>query len=291
MSNFKWVRSINGISSTEPISESITLAPGESKTLFNGTRTISHDNTTVYDLTLKPLSSNTYLLEYVSGTLPNFRTPRNIATDATSQVTVTKNGPLTIFTATGGTLFSTTAIQVGDYVRIGSLFNSLSQGEYKILAKTSTSFTVENSGSVAEGPITLGVGFADQIQVYSAAGVQINDTLIISGGFSLVTQGSYKITSVGAQFIEFYSTAVLPQETGIQTDSFNIYDSAKNFIYLETDQKLSLTLNGSLISNIEPFIIGSAKQPGLFMLKSTIYSASITNQSTESANVFCASIE
>lgn len=291
LSNFKWSRSINGISASEPISESISLAPAESKTLFDGTRTLSHDNTTVYNLTLKSLSSNTYILKYVSGTLPNFRTPRNIATDATSQITITKNGPITTFTASGGTLFSTTAIQVGDFVRIGSQFNSLNQGEFKIIAKTSTSFTIDYSGSVAEGPITLGASFADQIQAYSALGVQANDTLVITGGFSLVTQGSYNITSVGAQFVEFYSTNILPQETSIQTNLFNVYSSSKNFLYLETDQKLALTINGSSISNIEPFIIGNSSQPGLFMLKSTIYSASITNSGTDTANVFCASIE
>lgn len=291
LSNFKWARNINAIPAANPISEGITLAPGESRVLFDGTRTISQDNTTNYKIELKPLSSNTYILSAVSGTLPNFRTPRSTGADATTQVTVTRNGPLATFTSTGGTPFNFAAVQVGDYVRIGDQFNQLSQGEYKILAKTTTSFTIENTAASAEGPITLGSTFADQIQIYSAAGVQVGDILVISQGFSVVTRGSYKVTSVGANFVEFYSTAVLPEEDNIQTTGIAFYSSAKNLVYLETNQKSSVLINGTDVSKIEPFIINDSTQPGVFMLKSTIFSLEVQNTSTDTALLFLATIE
>ncbi len=291
LSNFKWARDISGIIASNPLSEAFDLAPGESKSLFNGTRTLAQDGTTEYDISLKPLSTHTYILKASAGTLPNFRTPRAIATDATSQVTVTLNGPLTIFTFSGGTLPNLASVAVGDNVRIGSQFNVQNQGEWKILAKSSTSFTVENQIGAAEGPITLGASFADQIEIYSAAGVQAGDTLIISGGFSAVTQNSYKITAVAGNYLEFYSTDALPIENSIQTTAIAVYSAAKNLIYLESNQKVSITVNGSIVAKLEPFIINDAKQPGMFMLKSTVYSLDVQNTSLDTAALFLASIE
>lgn len=291
LSNFKWTREITGISAQNPLSEALSLAPGESKSIFNGSRTLAQDGTTQYSISLKPLSSNTYILKAVSGTLPNFRTPRSTGADATTAVTITVNGPLATFASTAGTAFNFAAVQVGDKARIGSDFNVLNQGEYKILAKTATSFTVENQSASAEGPIVMGADFADQIQIYSAAGVQIDDTIVISGGFSIVTQGSYKITDVAANYVEFYSTDALPIESNIQTQAIAIYSAAKNVIYIEADEKTQVTVNGSVVANIEPFIIGSSKQPGVFMLKSTVYSLSLQNTSLDSASLFVASVE
>lgn len=36
LSNFKWDRAINGIAAENPISQSVTLAPSETRTLFSG---------------------------------------------------------------------------------------------------------------------------------------------------------------------------------------------------------------------------------------------------------------
>lgn len=291
LSNFKWARDITSIPASNPISEATPLAPGEAKMLFSGIRTLAQDGTTQYSISLKPLSSNTYVLTAIAGTLPNFRTPRSIGIDATTQITVTRNGPLAIFTSTGGVALNTTAVVIGDMVRIGSLFNPLSQGEYKILAKTSNSFTVENSSASTEGPITLAAGFASQIQIYSAAGVQVGDTIVISGGFSAVTQGSYKVTGVGANFLEFYSTDALPIESAVMTQAIALYSSAKSLVYIECDQKAIVTINGNQVMNMEPFIINDSTRPGVFMVRSTVYSLAIQNNSLDSANVFLATVE
>lgn len=290
--NFKWTKDINGMEVFNPISQSIDLAPGETKEIFSGTRTLSHDLTTVYNLTKKPLSSNTYVLKATSGTLPNFRTPRSIGIDATTEIEISTNSPLMIITSIGGTLFNLTSVQVGDFIRLGTVFNSSNQGEFKILSKTSNSITVENFSAYNESSVILGVTFNDQIQIYSAAGVQKNDTLIISGGFSSVSQNSYKITDVAANYLEFYFTSTLPEETGIITNSLSIYSIAKQLIYLESDNKIKLIINGTSMPNdIEPLINGNSSQPGMFLMKSTIYSLSIINSSTNTANVFFASVE
>jgi len=374
LSNFKWAREITGIPAANPISEAFSLAPGESKTIFSGIRTLTQAIDTVYSIALKPLSSSTYRIQHTSGTAPGFRTPRSIGTNATTQVTSATNGPITTFTAAGtaatfasftgtpdgfttpvtitanvaGTAgnsilltgdgitdlvglastwntanpgndigsisgdtsqildngatiqlagainstpaFNMAAVQVGDTVKIGNVFNTLNQGEFKIIAKGSNSFTVENYTGVNEGPITLGSTFADQIRIFSAAGVQEGDTLVISEGFSSVTFGSYKITDVTDNYIEFYSTAVLPQETGISSE-LAIYSQAKNLVYLESNQKCTVTLNGTQMAAMEPFVINNSKQPGVFMLKATVYSFTVTNNSLDTASCFVATVE
>lgn len=291
LSNFKWTRSVDGIPVDNPLSQQISLYPGESRSLFSGTRTLLGDGTTNYSIALKPLSSNTYVLTATSGTLPNYRTPRATGASATTAVTVTINGPLATFTSTAGTPFNFASVQIGDFVRIGNLFNQLNQGEYQIIAKNSTSFTIENESASAEGPIVLGSGFATQVQIYSAAGVQVGDTLVISGGFSLATQGSYQVTGVAAEYVEFYSTDVLPAESGILTTGIAIYSAAKSLVYIECDQKATITINGSQTVNMEPLIINGSSQPGIFMVHSTVYSLSIQNTSLSPSNVFLASAE
>lgn len=375
LNNFKWDREVKGLPVANPHSSAFSLAPGESRTLFNGSRTLLQDGTTQYSLSLVPFSTQTYQLSAVAGTNPDFRTPRADGADATTQVTATQNGPLMTFSApsasaiaafftgqvagmttnvtitavtpgaagnsilltgdgtstitqlisawnianpsnqatlssgdgtqipnaaaaiqlAGGvnaiTGFNLSAVQVGDYVRLGNLFSPLNQGEQKIISKTANSFTVINETGAPEGPITLGSGFASQVQIYSALGVQPGDMLVISGGFSPVTQGSYVITAVAAEYIQFYSTDVLPIEGPIQTQAIAAYSAAKRLIYLESDQKCTVTMNGSNNCQVSPIVINNSAQPGVFMNTSTIYSLSIVNNSTDTANLFMASAE
>lgn len=183
------------------------------------------------------------------------------------------------------------AVVVGDIVRIGDQFNILNQGKFKVLAKTANSFTVENFTGVNEGPITLGSTFANQIRIYSAAGVQEGDNIVIKSGFSSVTYGSYKVTDVTDNYVEFYSTAVLPVESGIVSADLAIYSQAKNLIYLESDQKATVTINGVQMASMEPFIINNSRQPGVFMLKATVWSFSVQNNSLDSASCFVATVE
>lgn len=189
--------------------------------------------------------------------------------------------------------------QVGDYVTIGDQFSTDNQGTFKLIAFNATSFTIENPNAVIEGPITLGSGFASQIQIYSSTAVQVDDVLVISGGFSLATQGSYKISAVYANSVEFTSINPLPIEGPITTQAITIYSNAKTLIYIESDSTLSVIVNGVVVGNLEPFVVANAAQPsfpptvvpGMFLLKSTVWSLAVQNNGLNSANVFFAAVE
>lgn len=294
-SNFKWTRDINGLFVSNPSSLEFS-APGETKTLFNGTRTLTQDNTTEYSIALAPIAgqNTTYQLTWSGGTNPGFRTSRTSGADATTQVTVTLNGTVLTFASTGGTPFNLTGggVQVGDFVQIGSLFNIANQGQWQIIALTATSFSVVNAFGVAEGPYTLGSGFATQIDIFSAAGVQAGDTLLITGGFSPVTQGAYLVTTVTDMWVQFSSTAVLPTEGPITTEAITFYYDAQRLVYLESNQKVTMVINGQAGNEIDPIAdCKCVRQPGMFLRMSTIYSMTVTNISESTATLYLASVE
>lgn len=281
---FKWVNDLQGASIEEPSASTVRLAPGQTLSLFSGEVALSDDGTTTYDLSLKSGTANTYSLKHNAGTAPVFRTLRSLAQDATSEITVTKNATLAIFTSSGGTLLNLASLVVGDEVRIGSQFNVANQGKFKVLSKTTTSFTVENASASAEGPVVLGATFADQVRAYSSAGVQIGDKVVIDSGFSIVSQGTYEITDVQDNKIEFYSLSALPTETNV-TENLRIFNQSKKFIYVESDKKISISINGTNSNTIEPVLLGIKFKSGCFMQNTTMSSAEITNNSQDTAIV------
>jgi hypothetical protein len=291
---FKWTReSQTSISSA--LSETFQIAPGTTQSLFSGVVALTQDGTTQYSLALAPFQSSIYQLTNTGGTAPTFRTLRSIGTDATTQVTTSVNGPILTYTFTGGTLPSLSSVVPGDNVLIGSDFNALNQGStgiWQIISVTSTSFSVVNPMGYVEGPITLGSGFANQIRIFSAAGVQVGDTVVISSGFSPVSWGSYQITLVTDYYLYFSYTGSLPSEGPITTE-IAVYSMAKSLVYMESDQNLSITLNGILSgSQIIPQVANGSVYPGIFMQNgSVVYSLSVTNNSINVANVTLLSAE
>lgn len=283
----KWVNDLQGVDIVEPVSASMILAAGQTLQLFSSAVTLSQDISTSYEIYKKMGTSNTYVIALVGGVSPAFRTARVSGADATTEVTVTQNGPLLTFTSTGGTNFDlqTNSVIAGDEVRIGALFNLSNQGKFKIISLTSNSFTVNNPNGAAEGPILLDTGFATQVSIYSSAGVQIADTLRLSTNFSPISWGIYEITDVGPDYIEFYSAKSLPTENGISS-VLEIFNTTKQFIYIESDKKVSVTIDGNSNGNIEPFKLATNLKPGMFLKNSFMYSASITNISADSATIY-----
>ena len=292
LNNFKWLRKVDALCVNNPTSYSFTLAPGESKDLFNKTRTLTQDGTTQYQLSLKAGSTGTYILQCVGGTSPQFRTLRSTGADATTQVTVSVNAQILTFASTGGTSLNLISggVIVGDQVYIGSAFNAVNQGLFTVIAVTTNSLSVVNNQGVAEGPITLGSDFVDQIRVFSAAGVQINDTVRIFGGFSPVSLNSYSITYVQDDMVQFFFTGALPEET-VTTDSVAVYEDAKKLVYLESSQPCALTINNAAQGSVQPIIDGQISRPGMFLRSDVIWQMSIQNSGIAPSTIYISTVE
>lgn len=292
LSTLKWTRQGNGIPSEKGESLEFALAPGESKTLFNGSRSLSQTSSTQYQLLLKTGTTNTYQMLWVGGPAPVFRTLRTTGADATTQATVTKSANVITIASTGGTAFNfiVGGVVVGDFVSVGNDFSQVNQGRFQLIQATATSISFINPNGTAEGPITMGADFADQVRVYSSGPVQVGDTLNITATFSPATYGAYEITGVQDNLIEFYSNESLVQET-VTGNGIAIYSAAKKLIYLETDKKVGININGSPESALEPFYDQNVDVPGMMLKKTLVYSLVVTNSSVDAATMYYAGIE
>jgi hypothetical protein len=224
----------------------------------------------------------------------NTANPSNMITLTTGDGTQIPSLSAVIQLAGGSTAFNLSSVQPGDDVLIGSDFNALNQGAtgiWQIISVTPTSFSVVNPSGYVEGPITLGSGYANQVRIFSAAGVQIDDTLAITGGFSPVSQNAYKITLVTDYYIQFSYTGNLPAEGPITTE-VAIYSMAKTMVYMEVDQNTQLIINGGTPGpTITPLVSNGYVNPGLFLLNATVYSLAVYNPSINVANITLLSTE
>lgn len=289
MNFFKWTRDIQGVNVSEPSAVKLSLAPGESQIVFSGERILLHDNTTQYEIELKSGTLTTYILRWDSGTAPNFRTPRALGQDATTELIVSKNGALVTLTQGTGTAISTASIAIGDKIVLGAPFSESNRGVFTVISTTPTSISFENAIGTAES-VTLGPGYETAIEVFSASGVQVGDNLRIYGGFSSSSWGTYSITAVYANRIEFFSPKALAEEMAL-TDDIAIYSSAKQLVFIESNKKISVELNNINVGEIEPFVSCTQIQPGILLKKSTIWQCRVINNSLETADVLILSVE
>lgn len=289
------------LSCKSPDQNTYTLAPGESKLIYDGTRTTSIDNTTAFDL-IKPYpSKNIYrFLWNGSGTQPVFRTDRAIGITTSTQFQVTTNGPLATFTVTSGP-FSTTNIVVGDtmLVQNGCGCTAPNCGRFTVLSKTATSVTVKNANAVNE---TFTIIDTTKFLIFSNGGVgnqvQIGDTVTISSGFSPVIWGSYEIIEVTPDWIEVMagsSVGGFPLETNIVPgiNGIIIYKSVKKFLLLAAQQKVSVLFNSDPQSSVfvEPIEPDNPERAGLLIKNGSFYRMSVKNETVHQCNVLIATAE
>jgi hypothetical protein len=292
LNSFRWTREVQGQDVGKSQSLEFCLAPGESRQLFDGLRALSHDNTTEYSISSKPGSPSVYVLAHESGAQPEFRAPRTTGADATTVAELTKNGSVLTLTSNAGTGFDflVGGVQVGDQVRLTAPFAATNRGVFRVLAVSASALSFEHANGVAEGAVALGSGFAEVLQVFGAAGVQIGDTLVISSGFSPASYGRYEITAVGADFVEFFTTKSLPAETAV-TDDINIYSQARRLVYLETNRSVGVQINGASVGAVNPIVEGDSSQPGVMLKNTVAWEMTVTNSGLEMANLYFASVE
>ncbi len=298
-----WTRRIVGAQVLRPQTESFTLDPQEEVTVFSGTRTLATASNTELELSLSPLASTRYRLAWVAtGTAPAFRTARTVVVTA-GTMTLVANANLTMtVTSSLGSPFG--AVVVGDTVLIpgtstgdsASPFDPLNEGEWTVLAATSATLTLSRPTGVSFSGAgeTATISSNSEFQVFSAAGVQVGDTLDISAGFAVTARHAYEIVAVTASHVEFTSTAPLAEETAVPTATgIKVYSASKTFVYLESDQEIAVKLNADTSENtrVEPVVAGDPSMVGIFAKQGLAYSVVLKNRSTAPANITFISAE
>jgi hypothetical protein len=288
-----WTRHLMGIDVTNPLSQSLSLPPGQTVSVFSGVRTLAAGVGNVYAITLENGSSTVYRLGWSGPQDPGFVTARAITGVSGRTATLTINNNITVGVALsgGGTPFS--AVVVGDKLFIPGLstgdiagpFNVSNEGEWIVLGVTALTLTLQRPSTVtfqaaAEAVLlTTDTNFV----VYAENNVQVGDTLDLLGGFSSVSRRPLTITSVKPTYISFMSTEPLPLESNITlaaTDWY-IYSAAKRFIHIEVDQDSKALINGdtSESGRMVPVVAGDANQTAILQKWGTVWALSIVNRS------------
>lgn len=288
-----WNRNtLNGISVDNPGNNKYEIPALASRTIFDGTVALAYDATTEFEVALSSLSPSRYRLTWTAGKDPVFRTARSLSLDGDITFTVRANQTVTV-THEDGSVFGD--VEVGDSVYVPgvstgdtALFSTLNEGYWVVLAATGTQLTlVRETGAVFEGYTeTVTLDADDQFIAFSSDGVQVDDTIAFISGFSDSLLHNYSIIAVTSTFIEFESSAPLPDQTVTPgAGSLAVYTNAKRFYYLETDQEVDVSINGNVTETVTPFLAGEPSYPGLKAGTSIVYSMVITNNSTQQANV------
>ncbi len=269
--------------------------------VFSGTRTLDVDNTTELALTLSAIAADRYRLDWTgTGTSPGFRVDRGLALSGGDLTLTLQPNSTVVVTHSLGAVFG--SVQVGDTFFIAglltgdtALFDPLNDGEWSVLAASSSELTlVRPPGTVFSGMTETETVLTDEsILAYSAAGVQAGDTLDLSSGFQDSTLRSYGIVFATSNRVDFVSAIPVATETVNPDTGLMVYNSAKRWIYIESDQEIAVKLNGSTdkTNRVTPWSAGDDAFVGTFEKAGTVYSLVIENLSTTVANVFFASAE
>lgn len=287
-----------------PTTESFNVDPGQSFLVWDGVRTTTVADDTAFNLTLNPFTPSIYRLAFAGGSDPGFRTRREVDLSTNTVVcTILSNLTLDV-TSTGVNPFSD--VSVGDAVFIPGvktgdpvgIFNDLNAGFWTVLSTPSTGEIIlgRDPSIVWEGATeTVTPTAQTDFLVFSAAGVQVGDTVDIAAGFAAPVQRSFDITSVTGDWIEFLSTSPLGPEAGVVPGAANfvIYTMRKRFVGIRTNQEIVVRYNGdtSNFNRVEPLLAGVPGFEGSDHKFGSVWSLEIFNRSTARASVRVASAE
>lgn len=299
---FDWSRKLQGIVVENPSTNPYKIAPLQSVTLFTGVKTLTADGTTQYDLSLSALASNRYRLTWDgTGTAPGFRTARTVDFADGTVIVAPQSNTSVIITASAGSVFGN--VQEGDTVFVPGVstgdsvgpFDSLNEGFWFVLTATSSQLVLSRFPNTVYSAKAETVTVAENtsFQVFSSTGVQLDDVLQLGASFPVALRQSYEIVAVTASFVEFISGTVLAPVTNVVpgASAVTVYDNAKVFLCIETDQNVDVAINGNTAFTVEPILAGDPTKVGTFNLTGIVYSLSVTNKSTQTATVRIFSVE
>lgn len=266
-----WEKTLSSVPVFNPATRLLEIEPLATLNIVDGSRSTSIDGTTAFEIAISPLASDRYRITNTGGTAPAFRTNRSLACSGiVLTLVVNANLSMTI-TAGSGTPFS--AVIAGDTVFVpgvttgdtASPFNTLNEGYWVVLSAISTAITVAR---FADSGVFSGVSEVviptvnDQIQAFTAAGVQVGDTVEISAGFAFTAQHAYDVIAVNPKWIEIESAAPLGPQTGIVPTASGMvfYKTALRFLRIESDQECVVRMNGDTgnTNRLEPLIPGDS---------------------------------
>ena len=269
---------VTGINTT-----SFNIGPNASFTVFDNSEATNLTATATFSITS---SGSTYTIFQAGGTNAGFRTLRgiNLGSDSALSVTI-NNSALVTYQVTAGTSITTSSVISGDilYVSASGPFAAGNQGSFAIVSSTTNSVSVVNPNAVAQSSVTLGASYASQFKIFSNAGVQLQDTLKIAGGFSTSTYGDYVVQGITDNTVVFNSTVPLAIESNVTpgTSGLVFYSDSPFYVFGSGNLAATLAFDGEASGCIvEPITEGFQTLNWSYLKTGTNYKLILTNNSS-----------
>jgi hypothetical protein len=180
---------------------------------------------------------------------------------------------------------------------VGATYTDTDSNVWTVLATIAAATTLYASGSgtpPGSGTLTLSSGTGDATITYSATLEPVISESNAINGVASTTGIAVNQLIVGSEFpvgtfVENISGAVITASQNATTSSgspsLDFYNAA-SFIYMESDQQVSVIYNGGSPMAITPFEINGITAPGVFFINGPVYSLTVTNPGTVVANIF-----
>jgi hypothetical protein len=182
----------------------------------------------------------------------------------------------------------TTGILPGQLVIGGGIpFNttvvSLSAPQYQ--------FTVTSANA------TAGDTYTNNGQTFTVASTIVAGTTLVCGGTGIPSSSGTLTKLVGAgdatmafsSFIIDTNLTISNAATSSGMSGISIYSPA-SFIYMESDQAVSVIYNNGMPMELNPFEVSGRLIPGVFFLNGPAFSITVANSGIATANIFFASM-
>ncbi len=300
-----WTRLLQDVTVGRPAEREYDLQPLEEKTIWDGTRTTSFDETTELTLALSTLAADRYRLSWTgNGTNPEFRIDREFnAGSCDIAFEVNANATVTVSANVGAPNFAD--VEIGDTVLVPGLatgdpdgpFDSLNVGYWIVLATTEDTFTMRRptgesfSGETEQVTVPTNL----DLQVFSSDRVQVGDTVQISAGFAQSARRAYQVQAVTTTTLDIQCSEAIAEEEEIVpgADSFAVYSDAKHYVYIETTGDCVARFNGNTGDHdaFAPTVAEDGTvQPGMLLKTGTAWKLVLVNKSGASITVFTVGI-
>lgn len=238
-----------------PSSCSRLLNPNQQDTLLTTARTLAYDATSQFSIS-RPYTAfpDVVRLRSTAGTLPNFRTLRAIATDATTTINCSRiNAGTMRLDFILGTMPNLSLVQVGDEIYFQPddlVFNNLLDNSYlgvnfSIVDKGSDYVIFRDNGviSTATSNLALGSDFDSVLRIFSGTGAQIGDKVEFMSGMTLDNRGTYDVIGVTDRDILFLNPYQLDET--VVAISMVIYSRMLNFICVTANAPVKVKFNAN----------------------------------------------
>lgn len=292
---FDHTRRLQSIPIKNPYGNAVSIAPGGSFTIFDGTTATGLNGSSVISLQLLSAPDSIYRLLITSGP-SGFKTAR-APTGLGACVVTINNNAVAQFDFTAATL---TGVVAGDIMRVkgaalydtGSFaFNPINAGLWKIIAVSGTKVSAvrlvgEPFAGLAE---SVASGADTDVQFYADDGIQKGDKFDVTETLSVVSRRTYEVLDASPTTIDFVSAIPLPLESALTyiADSITFYKSSKKLIYIEVDQDAVVRFNDdtSDTNRLTPIEPSNKDLPGFLNKWGDTYRCTIVNKSISQMNV------